>query len=132
MVETALATLVLVGAGLCLKSFRSAQLVDRGFDPAGIVVAPLEPGSDQWSADDEWAFLDRLLMEALTLPSVEKVSVADWVPLGARGARGSWVTVDGYPREASEDMTVGLTVVSPGHLENLRVPVLEGRDLTEV
>ena len=129
--ETALATLVLVGAGLCFKSFRSAQEIDRGFNPEGVVVAPLVPGGDEQGQDDRRGFYRRLVEETRTLPSVEQVSLADWVPLGNRGFSGARVTVDGYQPEPSEDMTIGLTVVSPGHLENLQVPLLEGRELAE-
>jgi predicted permease len=129
--ETALATLVLVGAGLCLKSFRGAERIDRGFDPRGVVVAPLEPSGRETSEDDRRAFHRRLLEEARGLPTVEQASLADWVPLGSLGFRGAWVTIEGYQPRPSEDMTVGLTVASPGHLDNLRVPVREGRDFTD-
>jgi macrolide transport system ATP-binding/permease protein len=130
VVETAFASLVLVGAGLCLKSFRSAEQVDLGFNPEGMIVAPLVSRGDERAEEDRRTFYRRLLQDTRVLPSVEQASLSDWVPLGNRGSTGAWIEVDGYQPEPSENMTVRLTKVSPGHLANLEATLLEGRALT--
>ncbi len=127
--ETALATLVLVGAGLCLKSFHEAQRVRRGFDPNRVLVAPLVFTAREHDAAERRAFYQRLVEEVRGLPSVDSVSLADWVPLGPKGVPGVGIRVDGYQPEPSESMALSYTVTSPGHLETLRIPLLEGRDL---
>jgi predicted permease len=128
--ESALATLVLVGAGLCLKSFRSAQQIDRGFDPEGIVVARLAHTAEGRSADERRLFYRRLLDDMHGLPWVQSVSLADWVPLGPRGIRVTGVRVEDYRPEPSEDVGAAYAVVSPHHLANLRSLIRDGRGLT--
>jgi len=127
--ETALATLVLVGAGLCLKSFHEAQQVERGFEADHVLVAPLVFTAREHDAAERRAFYERLVAEVRGLPSVDSVSLADWVPLGPKGVPGVGIRVDGYQPEPSESMALSFTVTSPGYLETLRIPLLEGRDL---
>jgi len=131
VIESALATLVLVGAGLCLKSFQSAQQIDRGFDPEGVLVARLTDTSDGRSAAESRALRRRLLDDLRGMPSVAEVSLAGWVPLGPQGIRGVGIQVDGYQPKPGENMGAAITVVSPRHLANLRAPIVDGRALAE-
>jgi hypothetical protein len=124
-----LATLVLVGAGLCLKSFHEAQQVERGFGPGQVLVAPLVFTGHEHDAAERRAFYERLVEEVRGLPSIDSVSLADWVPLGPKGIPGVGIRVDGYQPAPSESIALSFTVTSPGHLATLRIPLLEGRDL---
>jgi len=126
--EVALALVLLLGMGLCVRSFTEARRMDLGLDPRGVWVAGFRfnaPAEDEASAR---AFYRKLLAEAAQLPGVEAVGLASWFPLGFEGGDGAGVKVPGYVPAAGENMGTGVAVVSPGYFDTLRIPVRHGRD----
>lgn len=129
--EVALALVVLIGMGLCVRSFNKARQLDLGLDPHGVVVAGFKISPYAGSDEDVDRFYQRLRQEAASLPGTESVALADWLPLGFEGGSSSRVEVEGYQPAVGEAVEAGVSLVSPGYFETLRIPVLSGRGFRE-
>ncbi|PYJ05991.1 MAG: permease [Verrucomicrobia bacterium] len=128
--EIALALLLLIGAGLCLQSFRQARRVNPGFDPAGVLLANIRLGVHGYSDQEGKLFYRKLLERLRPLPGAEAVGLGDYVPLGPEGGSSTRVSPEGYVPQANEYMSLPFNIVSPGYFDTLRIPLLEGRDFT--
>ena len=126
--EVGLALVLLVGMGLCIRSFREARRMDLGLNPHGVWVAGfrLSPNANEGMAVRQ--FYQRLHSEALKLPGVVAAGLADGFPLGFEGGNYTSVEVPGYQPAAGESLRAGVSLVSPGYFETLRIPLLSGRD----
>ncbi|HVS14173.1 MAG TPA: ABC transporter permease [Thermoanaerobaculia bacterium] len=128
LVETTLAVVLLVGAGLLLRSLARLGASDPGFDAPGLSALPLDLQPGRYDDPAERArFGARLLEGAAVLPAVTHVALAgpDLPPRANRVA-------DLTPEDARDDrdtFPVYRHAVSPGFVTALGVPLLEGRDL---
>jgi putative ABC transport system permease protein len=128
--EIALALVLLVGAGLLLRSLRELQAVDRGFRPGNLVTFSFNIGRGSRWSDDVAGFNERYLERLTALPDVESATVACVAPLAGhcmitdvrRAGDRSW-SEGSRPR-------IGVHYVSDGFFETLGVPVREGRTFT--
>ncbi|HOC17571.1 MAG TPA: ABC transporter permease, partial [Vicinamibacterales bacterium] len=130
--EVALATTLLVGAGLLLRSFVRLQQVPPGFSAARLLVAdlPLSPIDYAEDAARE-RFVDRLLERVTALPGVEAAGTTTTLPMAGSGALLHF-NIYGRPPKGPEDyILAGYRAVSPTYLAALGVPTLRGRPFTE-
>jgi predicted permease len=124
--EVALAVLLLVGAGLCLRGFQRARQVDVGFNPDQVLVSGLRIGMHGYTQETGKVFYRQLQERLAQVPGVKAVALQS----GLEGG-GSWgVQVEGYPRQPNEDTSIQHSIVSPGYFNLLRIPLLDGRDFT--
>jgi predicted permease len=130
--EVALALVALIGAGLFARSFQFARQIDPGFDPRGVLVSHLSLSSAGYKVPDRIKFCVRLRQLLESQPGIAAVSYADYIPLGF--ADGSWedLNVEGYTPGTSENMKIYRTVAAPGYFDVMRIPLIEGRDFTEL
>lgn len=129
LVEVALALLVLVGAGLLLRSFEKLLGVDPGFDPRGVWTATLSlPNSGYEDEAARKVFFERLVEEMSAIPGVEGAATIFPMPLSG----GNWVNVaylEGEPiPPPNQEHNVNVRFASPGYFGVLRIPLLRGRD----
>jgi predicted permease len=129
--EVALATVLLVGMGLCLRSLAKSHEVNVGLDPDDVFVAGFRIGPNDGDDARVNAFYQRLREETARLPHVEAVGLADWLPLGFEGGSSTRLDIDGYSPAPGESMDVEVSIVSPGYFDALRIPVREGRGFEE-
>jgi len=129
--EIALALLLLVGAGLCLKGLQQARQVDRGFDPGGVLLARMQIGMNGYNQETGKVFYREIRQRLAIQPGVEEAALASWLPLGLSGCKGSNVTVEGYERPIGEDLTNEFAIISPRYFAALRIPLVAGRDFTD-
>jgi len=126
--EVALATLLLTGAALMMKSFLRLQRHDPGFDASGLLTLRLrlaEPPSVGAGQKIE-AILERLG----SLPGVQRAVATDHLPLTDYSIIAT-VRVEGRPPpRRGEDAAVSIANVSPAYFEAMRVPLVEGRGFT--
>jgi predicted permease len=128
--EVALAVLLLVSAGLCIRGFQRAHQVDLGFNPDQVLVSGLRIGMHGYTEETGKVFYRQLQERFAQVPGVKAVALQSWLPLGLEGG-GSWgVQVEGYTRQPNEDTSILHSIVSPGHFNLLRIPLLDGRDFT--
>ena len=125
--ETVLAVLVLIGAGLCCKSFKKVLEINPGFDPDHVLVAGLQMTPSGYDEDQGRSFYRRLLEKLQELPGVEGVSLSSYVPLGFDDT-GQWdIEVEGYQPRSGEDMGVRNMSATHNYFETMRIPLVEGR-----
>ncbi len=130
--EVALALVLLVGAGLMIKSFMRLQQVKPGFEPAGLLTMsislPRQKYNDSSKAN---LFFDQLFERVKTVPGVEGVGGTDPLPLSNSNATTGFIVQGGPVLPLSERPEVGERSVTPGYFETMRIPVLKGRAFTD-
>lgn len=129
--QLAVSLVLLVGAGLLLRSFVRLGAVDPGFDPAHLLAARVRLTSSRYStraAQD--AFFDALRGRLAAMPGVERLSTSNSLPLAGSN---DYNVID--PREVRSDdpesmLLVGLFLVGDDYPATLRMPMLAGRGFT--
>jgi predicted permease len=130
--EVALALVLLVGAGLFLRSLASLQDVNPGFQPQGLISGSVTlPDAQYGDAAKQIAFYNTVLDRLSTLPGVSNVAAA--VPLPFTGQSGSAsFSIEGRPSPPGDPGPHGdIGFVSPGYFATLRIPVKSGRVFTD-
>jgi predicted permease len=121
---------LLVVAGLCVRSLQRAQFVDLGFDSANVVTARLDPHQIGYDEPRMTAFYDELQRRLAALPGVEAVGMSFSVPTGyildgtPVGKEGTVIGTD----EPRSDVTCN--TVTPEFFDVLRLPIVKGRGFT--
>ncbi|MGD2071095.1 MAG: ADOP family duplicated permease [Gemmatimonadota bacterium] len=128
LTEVALAVVLLVGAGLLLRSFDALQRTELGIRTEGLLAATLH-GSAWWeleagAAEAQWA---AVLASARELPDVAAVGAIDIVPLTDNHSCDGTRRADRPPPPPGEGQCTEIRVVLPGALEALGIDVLAGR-----
>jgi len=127
--QISLSLLLLICAGLFIRSFRSAQQVNPGFDPHNVLIASYDLFTAGYS-DSSGAEFDRQLVAKLeALPGVRSVALANRVPLGFGGGSTS-VKPQGYVSQANESMETQVAIITPNYFQTMRIPIVKGRDFT--
>jgi len=126
--QVGLSLLVLVGAGLCVRSLTKLQRIDPGFEPSRVMLMSLDLGLNSYSETQARAFYDQLLERVRTLPGVEAAGLVWDTPLSGGTPGMSIDRVEGYEKGADERLAAGCNSVSPGYFRTLQVPILRGRE----
>jgi len=128
-VEVALSIVLLIGAGLMLRSLWNLQAINPGFDAHNVLTLALEVSHHQFATPtEESQFFDQALQRVRSLPGVESAGTIDNLPL--TGGSNQPVAVEGRPDvPMSEQPEVSVRVVTPGYLQAMHIPMLEGRDI---
>ena len=126
--QVGLSLLVLVSAGLCVRSLEKLQRVDPGFEPSRVLLMSFDLGLNNYSEARGRAFYDQLLERARTLPGVEAAGLVWNTPLSGGSPGMSINRVEGYEKGPEERLAAGFNSVSPGYFRTLNVPLLRGRD----
>jgi putative ABC transport system permease protein len=124
--------MLLIGAGLMIRSLYYMQSLDTGMDPRNVLTAALVlPQTRYASPEKQTQFYDQVLERVRALPGVEAASLTGTVPLG--GDTGHWpISIDGRPSPpVSQQPTVVGMIIAPGFLRTLRIGLVSGRDLAE-
>src|SRR5262245_46902854 len=122
--QVALSLVVLIGAGLCVKSLRALQAVDTGFEPAKVVTASFDLGRNGYNESQGRQFAAQLAERVAALPGVESVSFA-------RIAAFSDIPwVNPAILEGGRLQPVNFNAISPGYFQTLGLPLAQGREFT--
>lgn len=128
--EVALAVLLVLGAGLLVRSVAELRQVDPGFDPDGVVAITLSlPGARYPWPPPVIAFYDELLARIRALPGVESVGASSTLPLRERGPTSDFFIAGRPPDEYGTEVVQ--RSVTAGYLETMGVPLLAGRAFTD-
>jgi putative ABC transport system permease protein len=130
VVEMALAVVLLVGAGLMLRSLWSLQRVQLGFDPSRVLTMRLAlPAASYESSDQVVAFYSRLLERVRQLPGVRAAGAARALPLGSTiGDFG--LRVEGYMPPPGTGAKGDWQIATDGYLEAMGERLVRGRPIT--
>jgi putative ABC transport system permease protein len=125
--QVALSLVLLIGAGLMIRSFTNMRRVDLGFDPSNLLTFKLEISPRRYPGDEaKWQFYKQALETIRAYPGVESASGAGSLPLDR------WEMMDVFALPANPgDLKPGLySPIMPGYFATMRIP-LAGRDFTE-
>ena len=130
--EITLSLVLLVGAGLMIRSFVELARVEPGFDPTNVVVMDLALAGDKYKEPPTRVeFYRQLVGRLAALPGVRKVGAASLIPL-TRYNNSSAFTVEGRPPlPAGQETHAQWRSTSPSYLEAMNIPLRRGRYLTE-
>jgi len=129
--EVALALMLLVGAGLLMRSLTSLRGVNPGFDASHVWTGTLQvPEAKYQTPEMRNQFFDRVAQRVRALPGVESAAWIDNVPL--QGGSTQYVAVEGQPAMKESEMpVVAVRLPSPGYFTTAKIPFVSGRDFTE-
>ena len=130
--ETSLAVVLLIAAGLLLKSFARLQEVHPGFSPDHVLTAQIAlPQTRYPDAPARAAFWSRLLERGRAIPGATSVGLTTNVPFNGNVSSGSYSFV-GRPREPGEQGPHGRQeVVGGGYFKAMQIPLLAGRTFAD-
>ena len=130
--EVALSLVLLVAAGLMIRSFQRLHHVDPGFDAQGVLTANIALSSKKFEKpEQQFRFYEEVLQKTRALPGVVQAGMVDDLPLDGSGSHQP-IAIEGRPVVAmSEQPEVDVRVVTEGYMSAMHIPVLRGRDFTE-
>jgi len=128
--QVGLSVLLLISAGLFVRSLSNLRDVNPGFDVNSLLTFSVNPTLNGYRAERAKLFYSQLTRELAALPGVRSVALCVVPPL-TFDEWNSLVTVEGHVSEPGEDMDPWVNHVSPGFFATLEIPLLAGRDFTE-
>ncbi len=128
--EIAFACVLLVGAGLLVRSFLRVLDVDLGFRPERAAALRIDPSSQYSTRAKRNAYFDEVLRLVKSLPGIEAAGLTDVLPLGHNRSWNAGAKGQAYSREHPPP-GVFVRIVSDGYLKAMGIPLRAGRDLTE-
>ena len=130
VIEVALSLVLLIGAGLMLRSLWKLQNIDPGFDSRNVLTLSVMVNKQQFTdPTQESQFFDAVLQRVRSLPGVESAGAIDNLPL--QGGSNQPVAIEGHPAVAlSEQPEVSVRVATSGYIRTMHIPLLQGRDIT--
>jgi putative ABC transport system permease protein len=130
--EIALSLVLLVGAGLMMRSFISLQSVNAGINPEGVLTMYLAlPGAKYRAPEKRIAFFSQLLERVRAIPGVQSAGTNSGLPL-AGSNWGRSLTVEGFPvLPVGEAPAINHCVISPNYFSAMGITILKGRDFDE-
>jgi predicted permease len=127
--QISMSLLLLVSAGLFIRSFHAQQNFDIGFNPKNVLLETYDLYPSGYTQATGTTFDQQVLEKVSSLPGVESASFADWTPLGFGSSSDTFVP-EGYNPQPHEAITAGVTTVSPGYFSTIRIPLIRGRDFS--
>jgi putative ABC transport system permease protein len=132
VVEVATTLVLLIAAGLMIRSFYLLQKVNPGFSDEHLTSFSVSLPQKKYATEEQQAsFYNRLLENIRALPGVESAAAASGLPLGNNGWQTSFV-IDGQPVPPREQIPLmEACLVTPDYFKAMNIPVLRGRVFTD-
>jgi putative ABC transport system permease protein len=130
IVEMALALILLVSAGLLIRSLIRLQSVNPGFDPHNVMTASLDLPDAKYSDPQKAEFFRQLTPLLNALPGVQSAAAVFPLPMSGDEIRTSF-QIEGRPVAKSDEPHTSIRGVTPNYFGTMRIPLLQGRDFTE-
>jgi putative ABC transport system permease protein len=132
VVEVALALVLLVGAGLMMRSFSKLLQVNPGFDPNNVVAARVLLPATKYQRGAQIGFYEAVIERMRRAPGVASASAVSAMPLHDVAAAGALpFNVEGQQPPATEDPLADVRIVAPRYFETMKIKLLAGRFLDE-
>jgi putative ABC transport system permease protein len=129
--ELALAMVLLVAAGLLVRSFNKLTAIDLGFDRQNVLTTRISlPRSKYKEGARSLAFQQELLQRIKALPGVQSAGAITHTPLNGFGII-VFTSIEGQPPPDKQDPAIGVGAVSPDYFQTLHIPLLSGRHVDE-
>jgi predicted permease len=122
--QVALSLVLLIAAGLLLRSLRNVEAVDPGFNADGLLAFKLDPTLNGYQDESLTGLYDQILGSLKALPDVTDVSMMPHLPISGRGMWDDAVLPEG------KKVSAYYSIVDSSFLETMKIPLLFGRSLT--
>ncbi len=131
-VEVALSLVLLIGAGLMIRSFLRLQQMNLGFNPDNVLAVNLSLSPSKYPEDrQQVAFFQAALERLQSLTGVQSAGATTGLPL-TLSLSGSDFRIEGRPEpEPGKEMIINTRSVSPGYFRTLGIPLIKGRDFSD-
>jgi predicted permease len=130
LVQVSLSFVLLVGAGLVIRSLEQMRTVNPGFSTAGVETTGIDLVSAGYDAPRAQTFQDELLVRLQALGGVQSAAFVRVAPFSYRGYSSASIAVDGYEAPPDEPPVVDYDEIGPGALATLGIPLVSGREFT--
>jgi predicted permease len=130
--QVALSLILLVSAGLFLRTLLNAQSVDPGFSTRRGLLASIDLQPAGYDMARGRVFFRDILARVREIPGVDAATLASRVPLGFGGNSSMSFTVDGYTPAPNEEMTIYYYRVGSEYLKTMGIQLVTGRDFTDL
>jgi putative ABC transport system permease protein len=132
ILELALSVMLMIGAGLLIKSYRTIEATKLGFDERGLVSMRISlPRTKYLERSKRAIFFNALLERVNGLPAVASIGSGQGIPFSGWDAQAPF-TIEGAPAPRNGEAFIShFQAVSPGFMRTLGVPILRGRGLLE-
>jgi predicted permease len=130
--EVALSLVLLIGAGLMLRTLLQLSRVQPGFDPDHVLTGTfIVPGGRHTTRAAQHALYDQILQQVRAVPGVRSAGLIDSLPVDGGGSHQP-IQVEGQPIVSMADQPeVDVREISPGYMSAMRIRILQGRDFTD-
>lgn len=128
--EVALSLMLLIGAGLLIRSLWLLRNVNPGFDPNRVLTLTVSIPATKFPVPaQQISFFDRVLQRVRTVPGIQFAGLIDSLPLSGGGSHQPFA-IEGRPAvPMAEQPEVDVRLISPGYISAMRIPVVRGRDI---
>jgi predicted permease len=130
--EVALTMVLLVGAGLLVRTFNRLLRVPPGFNSENVLSLRIDLPRSNYSTPAQTSnFYEQTLERLKALPGVQSVGAINHSPLAGFGLI-AFIEIEGHPKlDRKTDQPIGIGTVSPGYFSTLKIPLISGRALDE-
>ena len=130
IVQVALCTLLLVSAGLFVRTFTSLTRLDTGFNKRGLLLFAIEPPQQRYPAPKDVEVLHRIEDRLATLPGVESATLSREALLAQSGSGSDFIR-DGEPSDPSLERHIAFNSVGSAFFQTIGIPILSGRQFDD-
>jgi putative ABC transport system permease protein len=133
VVEVAISLVLLVGAGLMVRSFVEMMRADLGLRPDGVLTLEMSlPRAAYPEKQQQISFYEQLAERVKSLPGVRAASAINFVPMSRGGTTSSTFTIEGQPEPPKgRKPFANYLVITPNYFETAGTPILQGRGFTD-
>jgi putative ABC transport system permease protein len=130
--EVAICLVLLIGAGLMLRSFARVVSVSPGFNPDNLLSMNLAlSGSRYGGAEQVASFYQRALERLSSLPGVQSAAATSGLPM-AGGFGSRYFGIEGRPPQpAGQGFNANVNLTTPGYFQTMNIPLIQGRDFDQ-
>ena len=129
--EVALTLVLLVCAGLLIRTVARLRNVDKGFNSQNVLTMQMGLPSVKYpKAENGIAFFKQATEQISAIPGVKATGITSVLPL-SDNFDGRGLAIEDYPKPRGEEISVDLYIVTPGYLQAMEIPLRQGRSITD-
>ena len=129
--QVAFSLLLLVGAGLVLRSLEKIRPTRVGFSSENVLVAPVALNPERYDRPKAHEFYRQMSERVGVLPGVQSVTLVDAIQGGFMGSARSTTEIEGYQARPGEDLQIDAFTAGPHYFSNMKIPLVQGREFDE-
>jgi predicted permease len=127
--QVAVCLVLLLSAGLCLRSFAKLVSVDPGFDMKNVLTATIALDAESYSRTNALAFVEQFVASVTAMPGVRAVTISDDVlPLSGNYSSEGINELEDYEKRPDESISYGFSEIGPNYFHTLGMAMLNGRE----